>query len=58
MKEKIEIIISGGCVQQVINPTNCEVVIRDYDVETVDAEGNPNCEQDSDGDWYQNITFS
>ncbi len=53
----IEIIISGGCVQQVINPTDCEIVIRDYDVEKTDAEGDPRCRQDSEGDWYQNMIF-
>lgn len=54
---KILIIISGGAVQDVVNPTDCEIEIRDYDVETIDAEADPRCKQDEDGDWYQEMLF-
>lgn len=53
----IEVIISGGCVQRVINPTDYEIVIRNYDVEESYAEGNSNCKQDCNGDWFMNMIF-
>ena len=53
----IEIILSGGCVQSVSNPSDSEIIIRDYDIDEEDAKGNPNALQDEDGDWYQNMVF-
>ena len=51
----IQIIISGGAVQHVEKPAGIALEIRDYDVDDDDAEGNENCRQDEDGEWYQEM---
>jgi len=57
MKNPIQIIISGGCVQDVINDSGHPIIIKDYDVEGVDAICDPRCKQDEDGEWYQEMLF-
>ena len=54
---KVVIILQGGAVQSVRTTAPMEVEIRDYDVELEDAEGDPRCRQDDEGDWYQHIAF-
>lgn len=56
---KITIIVSGGCVQDIIKErcTNTQVEIHDYDIEGIDAEGRYDCLQDKNGNTYQVLKF-
>lgn len=53
---KITIIVSGGCVQDIIKErcTNTQVEIHDYDIEGLDMQ---DCIQDKNGDTFQVIKF-
>lgn len=57
MSEKVIVIISGGCADVLTKHDNIELEIRDYDVETIDAESDDRCKKDKDGDWYQEMIF-
>lgn len=56
---KITIIVSGGCVQDILKErcTNTEVEIHDYDIEGLDVESRDDCLQDKNGDTFQVIKF-
>jgi len=51
---KVEIIIQGGAVVDVVKPDFVEVVIKDFDTDGVDESVLQN---DEDGDEYQEFTF-
>ncbi len=51
----VQIVIAGGAVQSVIKPTGIALEIRDYDVKGSDAEDDPRCRQDEEGDYYQRM---
>ena len=57
MSKEVKIIISDGAVQIVHKPKGIKVVIQNYDMDPVDAEDNPSCKQDKDGDWYQEMVW-
>jgi len=58
MAPKVEIIISGGAVQDVVCPRGVEVIIRDYDVEGVDESNTSwDIRRDTEGDLYQRMEF-
>ena len=54
MKNKVLILINGGCVQVEYKPDNIEIEIRDYDTDGVDEEV---LQKDEDGDEYQEMIF-
>ena len=58
MLKTVEVIISGGAVQDVVCPQGVQVIIRDYDVEGVD-EGNISWDirRDSENYLYQRMEF-
>ena len=59
-RKKVLIIISdGGVAQLEYKPDGIEVEIRDYDIQGADEfpEYRPDCKQDSEGDWYQEMIF-
>ena len=58
MLKTVEIIISGGAVQDVVCPRGVLVVVLDYDVEGVD-EGNTlwDIRRDAENDLYQRMEF-
>jgi len=58
MLKTVEVIISGGAVQDVVCPRGVLVVVLDYDVEGVD-EGNTlwDIRRDAENDLYQRMEF-
>ena len=56
MKPKITIVVSGGCVQDVIreNIGDVDIVIHDYDVDNTDPSV---LKTDENDDEYQELTF-
>jgi hypothetical protein len=58
MVQKVEVVISGGAVQDVICPRDVRVIVRDYDVEGVDESNTSwDIRRDSEGDLYQRMEF-
>lgn len=55
--KRVVIVIEGGAVQSVIKPKGIELEIRDYDVQQIDAEQDPRCKLDKEGDWYQEMLW-
>jgi hypothetical protein len=56
-QEVIEIIISGGAVQDVQCPPNIKVIIKDYDVDREDCDGEWDIRKDKDGVPYQHMEW-
>jgi len=57
MIQTVEVIISGGAVQHVEFPRGIRVVIRDYDVESTDADSGFDTRKDEKGDLFQHMEF-
>jgi len=58
MVRKVEIIISGGAVQDVVCPQGVQVIIRDYDVEGVhESNTSWDIRRDGEGYLYQRMEF-
>ena len=58
MLKTVEVIISGGAVQDVVCPRGVEVIIRDYDVEGVDESNTSwDIRRDSEDYLYQRMEF-
>jgi len=58
MLKTVEVIISGGAVQDVVCPRGVQVIIRDYDVEGVDESSTSwDIRRDSEGYLYQRMEF-
>ena len=55
--DKIVLTINGGVANLLEKPAGIKLEIRDYDVEGIDAEGDPRCKKDEDGDWYQEMIW-
>ena len=59
-ENKVLITISDGGVAQIeYKPDGIEVEIRDYDIQGADEfpEDRPDCKQDNEGSWYQEMIF-
>jgi hypothetical protein len=58
MLKTVEVIISGGAVQDVVCPCGVCVIIRDYDVEGVDETNTSwDIRRDAENDLYQRMEF-
>ena len=58
MLKTVEVIISGGAVQDVVCPRGVQVIIRDYDVEGVDESSTSwDIRRDSENYLYQRMEF-
>lgn len=58
MLKTVEVIISGGAVQDVVCPKGVQVIIRDYDVEGVDESNTSwDIRRDAENDLYQRMEF-
>ncbi len=56
-KNKVIIIVTGGCVTIDYKPDDVEIEIRDYDVEGSWDEDDVSCKVDEDDDRYQEMIF-
>lgn len=55
MSNEIEIVISGGCVQDIVGlPHGYTIVIKDYDIEGMESD---RCKEDEDGDVYEELIW-